>query len=153
MKVIKNATELASTKEYNLGCPLSADIFVRNLADKYQAYIQRSYVRCPAFAAHVFGPVNDSFRLYYTDLSAIDYEMFACASGEDESKMTTFLEKHYKRGLPEADLIRIGISALLQSVGREAEHTEISVTVLGKNGTRVLDGPEIDKHLQDIAEN
>ena len=153
IKIFKEAIEIATEEEYKLGCSLPVDIFARNFADKFQHYIQKSGLRLLAFAAHIFGFVDNKIQLYYTDLSAVEYECFGCASGEDDNKMTVFLEKHYKPNLNENELILIGLEALLQSIGKSAEHTEINVHVFNKNGIRKLDSKEIDKYLQDIAEN
>lgn len=152
VSVINKAIELANAKEYSLGCTLTPDIFVRSLADKFQKYIQTSALRCPAFSAHVFGTLDGKCALYYTDLSAIEYKCFGVASGEGDSKMKTYLEKNYKAGMDINTLVSTGITSLLQSIGREAEHTEICVTIYDKTGIREMTSEEIDKHLQDIAE-
>ena len=158
--IINEAIELAGKLEYEMGCKISADVFVKKFAMKMQKNIQRSNKRLQAFAMHVFGLFEEfnggenkkSIKLFYTDLSAIEYEMFACASGEDSAKMTTYLEKTYKNDMSENELIFTGINTLLQSIGKEAEHTEIDVVVYDGITTRKLSSVELDKYLQDIAE-
>ncbi|KAL6122822.1 Proteasome [Nucleospora cyclopteri] len=153
INITRRAVELASAKEYTFGCVLTPDIFTRNLADKFQSYIQQSYSRCPIFAAHVFGVENGKVKLYYTDLSAVDYRCYACASGEDSAKMSSFLEKSYKRDSSKKDLIISAISTVLQSIGKEAEHNEIGVSIFSNDGKlESLSSSEIDNYLQLIAE-
>lgn len=150
--VVGKCRDLAASKEYALGCPLTPDVFTRYLADKFQGMMQRSGKRAPAFSATVAGFENGKPMMHYTDISAVDYPCFAAAAGEDYSKMTKYLEKHYVKADRRA-AVRIGIAALLQSIGGDAEFTEIEVGVVTADGVEYLSDQQIDDVLRDIAEN
>lgn len=150
--VVDKCRDLAASKEYSLGCPLTPDIFARYLADKFQSMVQKSGKRAPAFSATVAGFEGGRPMLHYTDISAVDYPCFAAAAGEDYSKMTKYLEKHYARADRKA-AVRLAIAALLQSIGGDAEFSEIEVGVVTTEGVEYLSDQQIDDVLRDIAEN
>lgn len=150
--VVDKCRDLAASKEYLLGCPLSPDIFARYLADKFQSMIQRSGKRAPAFSATVAGFELGRPMMHYTDISAIEYPCFAAAAGEDHCKITKYLEKHYTKTDRRAT-IEVSIAALLQSIGKDAEFSEIEVGVVTVDGVEYLSDLQIDEVLRDIAEN
>ena len=151
--IVSRSRTLASSKEYSLGCTLLPDVFTTSLADKFQALIQRSGKRAPAFASAVIGFENGKPLMYYTDISAVAYPCYAVAMGEDHNKMTKYLEKNYKKGESEESMISLAISTLLESIGHGAEHSEIEVTILREDGVEYLSGSRIEVFLQKIAEN
>lgn len=149
---IDKCKSIYSDKEYAFGCPLSPDIFVRYLADKLQVMIQKTGTRAPAFAALVMGFLNGKPMMYYIDNSAVEFPCFAMAAGEDHNKMTKHLEKHYKpTGASSA--VQMGISTLLQSIGRDAEATEIEVAVLSPTGIEYYSDEKIGEAIQVIQGN
>lgn len=150
--VVSKCRDLAASKEYSLGCPLTPDVFARYLADKFQSMIQKSGKRAPAFSATIAGFEHGRPMMHYTDISAIEYPCFAAAAGEDYSKMTKYLEKHYTKADRKA-AITVGIAALLQSIGKDAEFSEIEVGVVTTDGVEYLSDYQIDEVLRDIAEN
>ncbi len=150
--VVRSAREIASSMEFTLGCTLTPDVFTRKLASKFQISIQRSAKRSPAFAAVVFGFENNQPMLYYTDMSAICNPVYAMAAGEDTNKRLKYLEKHFVLSNIN-DTIILGISSLLESIGKTAESSEIEVVVVTKDdGVKYLNNREIDRFLQTIAE-
>lgn len=150
--IVDRSRTLAASTEYTLGCKVTPDIFATVLAEKLQERIQKTERRAPAFAAMVGGFEGDTPMLYYTDMSAVQYPCFASAAGEDYSKILKYLEKHYKRGDREF-AIQLAISSLLQSIGKDAESTEIQVGILSKEGIEYLSDQKINEAIQNIAEN
>lgn len=155
--IVNKAIDLACELEYKMGCEIPPGIFIKEFATEMQVNIQTSRTRLKAFSMHVFGLVEEykkpsEVRLYHTDLSAYEKEVFACTSGEDSVKMTTYLEKTFDNKMGVVELIKTSICALLESIGKEAEHTEMCVYVFNENGMKKLEGVEVDKYLQDIAE-
>lgn len=150
--IVDSSISLASSTEYKLGCPCTPDVFTQALAGKLQTRIQKSSKRSPAFSALIGGFENGTPMLYYTDMSAIEFPCFAYAAGEDNSKILKYLEKHYRKG-DRAFSIQLGISALLQSIGKDAEFSEIQVGILTKTGLEHLSNQKIDQVLQTIAES
>ncbi len=150
--IVDRCRSLAASTEYTLGCKVTPNIFATILAEKLQERIQKTSKRTPAFGAMIGGFVNDKPMLYYTDMSAVQFPCFACAAGEDYSKMMKYLEKHYKKNDTES-AIQLGISSLLQSIGKDAEAAEIQVEILSKNGIRSLSEQKINEIILSIAEN
>ncbi|ELA42697.1 uncharacterized protein VICG_00012 [Vittaforma corneae ATCC 50505] len=150
--IVNRARTLAASTEYTLGCKVTPDIFATILAEKLQENIQTTKKRSPSFALTIGGFEKDTPMLYYSDMSAVQYPCFASAAGEDYSKMVKYLEKHYKREEKEF-AIQLAISSLLQSIGKEAESTEIQVGVLSKDGIEYLSDQQINEVIQNIAEN
>lgn len=149
--VIQYARKLASSLEFKLGCILTPDVFARELAGKFQVMIQRSGKRSPAFAASICGFEKNSPMIYYTDLSAVCNPVYAIAAGEDTNKCLKYLEKHYEP-CDRNKAIKLGISTLLESIGKNAEYTEIEVVIISKEGLFYLKGNNINEFLQVIAE-
>jgi len=150
--VVDKAITLASSLEYEYNTPLTPGIFVRALADKFQNFMQKTQKRAPAFAASIFGFESGKPSLYYTDLTCIDYPYKAIGAGEDNSKINKYLEKHW-RECESSEALSIGICSLLEAIGRDAEHTEVSACILTLEGLKKISGSEIDVILQHIAEN
>lgn len=150
--IVDRCRSLAASTEYTLGCKVTPDIFSIVLAEKLQQRIQKTEKRTPAFGLTIGGFENDTPMLYYTDMSAVQYSCFAAATGEDYSKMVKYLEKHYKKG-DKKFAIELGISALLQSIGKDAEANEIQVAVLSKDSIEYLNEQYINDVIQNIAEN
>ncbi|OQS54539.1 Proteasome [Ecytonucleospora hepatopenaei] len=155
--IVNKAIEMISELDYKYGLCVGPNIFVKEFASKMQNYIQTSDKRLKIFSMHVFGIIkpykkDEYVKLYYTDLSAIEQEMYACASGEDTSKMTSYLEKTFDRRADVNNLVINATQALLESIGREAEHTEIGIYVFSSNGLEKLSPERIEKCLQDISE-
>lgn len=149
--VVAASRKLASSLEFSLGTRVTPDVFTRCLADKMQNYMQRSGTRVPAFAAGICGFEKGEPLLYYTDISAVEYAVHCCVAGEDHGKMQKYLEKHYKP-CEGTEAVELGISALLESIGRHAEYTEVDVVVVTADGLKPLGDQEIDRALQNIAE-
>lgn len=149
--VLDRAKTLAASTNYELGCTVGPDIFTTTLAEKFQKFIQRTAKRIPAFALTVGGFENGVPKMYYTDMSAVHFPCFAAAAGEDCSKMTKHLEKNYKRE-DRGSAVELAISALLQSIGRDAEATEIQVGVLTNDGIVYLSDQKINEIIQRITE-
>ncbi|ORE00550.1 PSA [Hepatospora eriocheir] len=150
--IFRRIVKLASDKEYELGCKLTPDIFARVVGDKMQKYIQRSSYRIPAFASTIFGMQDGKTVVYFTDLSAVEYQCFANASGKDYLKMNNYLENNYSENKSKEELINLALGALLMSIGRTAEFTEIDAFVFSKEGLIKLEDQEINRHLQIVAE-
>jgi len=150
--IVDRARTLAASTEYTLGCKVTPDVFVTVFAEKFQVRIQKTGKRIPAFAVAIGGFENGVPKLHYTDMSVVQFPCFAAAAGEDHSKMMKHLEKHYKRGDRSA-AVEIAISALLQSIGRDAEATEIQVGILTKDGMEYLSDQKINEAIQNIAES
>lgn len=149
--VVNRSRTLAASLSYKIGCVLTPDVFCRALADKFQIMIQRSSKRAPAFAAAVLGFDGGEPRVYYTDISAVEYPCRATAVGEDFSKMIKYLEKNYKQADVDS-VVAMAITTLLESIGKVAESSEIEVGVVDRDGLRRLPEQEIEKILQKIAE-
>lgn len=149
--VVNRSRILASSLEYRIGCTLTPDVFARALADKFQVQIQRSGKRASAFAAAIFGFEAGGALLHYTDLSGIEYPCHATAAGEDFNKMIKYLDKHYVQGDING-MVELAISTLLESIGRDAEFSEIEVGVLTRDGLNFLSDQQIESVLQEIAE-
>lgn len=150
--ILDRCKTLAASTEYRLGCSVTADVFSTVLSEKLQVRIQCNSRRAPAFAVTIGGFENKKPVLYYTDMSAISYPCFSSAAGEDHSKMMKYLEKHYQVGDREF-AIKLAIAALLESIGRDAEYSEIQVGILTEGGIEYLSDQKIDKVLQEIAED
>lgn len=150
--VLDRCRTLAASTEYQMGCKVTPDVFSTLLAEKLQERIQKTAKRAPAFAMTIGGFENDKPMLYYTDMSAVQYPCFASAAGEDHSKMIKHLEKHYKPGDREF-AIQLGVAALLQSIGGEAESTEVQVAILTNNGIEYANEKKINDVIQSIAES
>lgn len=150
--VVDRARTLAASTEYQLGCKVAPDVFATVLAEKFQVRIQNTGRRIPAFAVIIGGFEDGVPKMYYTDMSVVQFSCFAAAAGEDHSKMLKHLEKHYKRGNREA-AVELAVAALLQSIGRDAEATEIQVGVLTADGMEYLSDQKVNETIQNIAEN
>lgn len=150
--IVSSSITLASSIEYNMGSICTPDVFTQALADKLQTRIQKSSKRSPAFASLIAGFENGEPMLYYTDMSVIEFPCFAYAAGEDNSKILKYLEKNYKKG-DRKFCIQLGITALLQSIGKDAEFSEIQVGIVTREGVEHLSDQQIDQVLQTIAED
>lgn len=150
--IVDNSITIASSNQYNMGCPCTPDVFAKSLASKLQTRIQKSSKRSPAFASLIAGFENNSPMLYYTDMSAVEFPCYAYAAGEDSSKILKYLEKNYKPG-DRKFCIKLGISALLESIGKDAEYSEIQVGIVTRKGIEHLSDQDIDLTLQLIAES
>lgn len=150
--IVNSSISLASSKQYNLGCSVTPDVFTKSLAGKLQTRIQKSSKRSPAFASLIGGFENDVPMLYYTDMSAVEFPCYAYAAGEDSSKILKYLEKNYRSG-DRKFCIQLGIAALLESIGKDAEYSEIQVGIVTKKGLEHLSDQEIEQTLQIIAES
>ncbi|KAI5169115.1 20S proteasome subunit alpha 1 [Pancytospora epiphaga] len=151
---VERARTLASSLEYSLGCELTPDIFARALSEKFQVLMQHSGKRAPAFAAAIFGFECGKPSLYYTDISAVEYPVYAMATGKDYNKMSKYLDKNMiftPSSLNE--IIELAIAVLLESIGRDAEATEIEAAVLCKDrGLIRLKESEVERRLQAVTE-
>lgn len=150
--VVDKCKNLCSEKEYSLDSGLSPDLFAKFFASKMQVRIQRSGSRAPAFAAAVMGFEDGKPSMYYTDTSAVEYPCFAMAAGEDYNKMTKYLEKNYQR-LSKKECISIGVGALLQSIGQDAEGNEIEICVISKDGIEYYSNDQINQIILNIQGN
>lgn len=150
--VVDKCKIINSSKEYDFACSLTPDIFTKYLADKFQKLIQKTGKRAPAFAATIGGFDNGKPLLFYTDVSAVEFSCFAISAGEDYNKINKYLEKNYKM-VDRSTAINIGISALMQSIGQDAEASEIEVAILTINGVEYLNNSQIDEIIQNIQGN
>lgn len=150
--ILDRCKTLAASTEYTLGCKLSPDVFATVLAEKLQIRIQKSTKRIPAFALNIAGFEGDRPILHYTDMSAVEYPCFAWCAGENHLKMLKYLEKNYKSNLNRDSALEIAIAALLESIGRDAEFSEIQVGIVKKDGIEYLSDEKIDEMIQTITE-
>ncbi|KAI4290910.1 20S proteasome subunit alpha 1 [Pancytospora philotis] len=149
--VVRRARELAADIEYRLGGRLTPDIFARELAGRFQSFVLQTGRRAPAFAACIFGFEGDRALLHYVDMSGVEYPCHAWACGEDFGKMNKFLDKHMGAA-PLSDLLELGVTALLESTGRDVDYSEVELSVLRKDGLEAVADNEVDKLLQAVAE-
>lgn len=147
--VIDKCKIINSTKEYDFASTLTPDVFSRYLADKFQKLIQKTGKRAPAFAATIGGFDNGNPMLYYTDVSAVEYPCFAVSAGEDYNKINKYLEKNYKCG-GRKEVINVGVSALMQSIGQDVESSEVEIGVITTSGIEYLSNAQIDEIVQNI---
>lgn len=149
--VVSKIRKLAASLQYELATPLTPDILARTIADKFQIWIQRSGIRAPAFAATICGFEARKPIISYTDISAVEYPCHGAAAGDQLVKMTKYLEKHCNLE-GEGEVMEAAMGALLQSIGKDAEHTEIEAAVIRHDGITRLTDKQIADVLINIAE-
>lgn len=151
--VRKRIKMVANKKTFSFGFEITPDILCRAFADKIQMLIQGSGERSPAFSASIFGFDKNNAMICQTDMSGIFYPCYATAVGEKQSKMSKFIEKHYRGDIDDKELLELAVGAILESIGSDSGCSEIEVAYLKAGGCLCyLTDKEVDKVLQDIAE-
>jgi len=147
----------ANNFKYKYGYEMPIDVLCRRIADINQVYTQNAEMR-PLGCGMILIAYDDELgpTVYKTDPAGYFCGTRGCGAGTKTTEVTSFLEKKY-RNSPKLDkdaTIQLAITCLMTVLSADFKPSEVEVAVCTKDepGFRVLALPEVDYHLNIIAE-
>jgi len=154
---VQRAIYEAQGFKYKFNYDIPIELLCKRTADINQVYTQNAEMR-PLGCAMILIGIDDELgpQVFKTDPAGYYSGFKACSSGVKQTEANNFLEKKVKKktDLSTNEAIELAISCLSTVLAADLKPAEIEVGLVTTENKkfRILSDPEIDSHLQRIAE-
>ena len=129
--LIDRAQVLAQQHQITYDTPIATESLVKEIANLKQLYTQVGGAR-PFGVSIMFAGAGETLHLFVTDPTGIYFEYKATAIGEAETEVREMLDKQYKESMTTAEGLKLAVSALKKSLGKEFDISRIDGAVVGR---------------------
>ena len=128
--LIERAQLLSQQHRVTYDTPMMTEALVKEIANLKQLYTQVGGAR-PFGVSIMFVGMDDEPHLFVTDPTGIYFEYKATAIGEAETEVREILDKQYKENMTTADGLKLAVSALKKTLGKDFNLDRIDGAVVG----------------------
>jgi len=135
--------------------PIDVLTVVKDMCNLKQVCTQSGGLRPFGVSTLIIGVEDDGPKLYETDPAGIYFRYKATAIGEGESTVSEFLHKEYSDSISIQDAIKLGIRALIKTIGKDltSERIDVAYVSVEERAFKVLSPDQVEKHYKDAKKS
>ena len=146
-QLVARARVDAQVNRITYAASVPVDVLVKKLCDFKQSFTQYGGSRPFGTALLIGGVDPNGIHLYETDPSGAYQSYHAGAIGSGRNTVIEYFESNWKEGLTLNAAMKLGLEALRSANDTELNREAVEVTVIDKEGYRVLDRGEVNKQI------
>ena len=147
--LVERSQTKAQQNRVSYDTPVDVISIVKDISDLKQYTTQSGGLRPFGVSLILAGVDVNGPKIYVTDPTGIYFQYNAVAIGENEAKVTEFLEKEFKENLSCDEAIKLAISAIKSSTEEDLKEDSLEIAVVEKESTyRKLSENEVGKFLK-----
>ena len=149
--LIEKSQLLAQQHHVMYDGPIDVESIVREIANIKQSYTQYGGARPFGVSMMISGiDVNESKKLFVTDVTGNYFGYTATAIGENDEKIKDMLRKEYKESMNSEQSIKLALSIFKRVLGKNFDISRfeaVYITTKDKKFTRLL-GEDLKKYIK-----